>query len=190
MIQLLNESKNYKDITKSWLKEKNNELGKCTNKYYFIDQKYKAIHIVDGKNVILDHSKSEEEIARFYAKTKNINVKMLPRIINPKGIKVADFIEETSGITWEIKEPISNTIGTTIHNQFKNQKEKAHNFIIDMHLSNMKIKTAIEEIGKEYERYDWIEEVILLKNLKVKKVFKKQIKKPVVQTKKGSDTGL
>ena len=101
---------------------------------------------------------------------------MLPRISYPQGIKSADFIEVTSGITWEIKEPIGNSINTTMLNQFKNQKEKAAHFIIDLHLCKMNTKTAILEIEKilSSNRYDWIETVVLIKNLKVKKVFIKK----------------
>lgn len=163
---------NLYDITEQWIKQKSGEKGTVENQKFFIDNKNNK-YIVDDVNVILDHTKSEMNIANFFAKQKETNISMLPRVLNPKNVKSADFIEKTSGKLWEIKEPRGNTIGTTILNQFKGQKEKAHNFIIDIHNSDMSIKTAINEIENTLrnKRYDWIEEVVLLKNKKVEKVF-------------------
>lgn len=163
---------NYYDITEKWLKNLGTEKGTCTNQKYFIDQNNDKYN---SKNALLifDHTQSEKNIASWFAKTKKINVKMLPRVLKPPNIKTADFIETTSKKSWEIKEPKSNTINTTIHNQFKNQKDKSHNFIIDIHLSNMNLDMVIKEIEKEYKRYDWIEEVILLNDMKLVKVFQR-----------------
>ena len=115
---------NYEDITERWLKSVGEEKGTRTNQEFFID---KQGNRYDDKNatLIFDHTKSEESIAEWYAQTKHKNIKMLPRVIKPKEVKSADFIEETSGITWEIKEPEGNTKNTTMLNQFKGQKEKA-----------------------------------------------------------------
>ena len=165
----------YEDITSIWLEERKGENGICDNQDFFVDKNDNK-YDVDGVNVILDHSRSEDKIARFYAKTKQIDVRMLPRVLNPKNVKTGGFIEETTGIIWEIKEPIGYTVGTTILNQFKNQKNKACHFIIDMHKSDMEIEIVIREIESilTNNRYNWIEEVIIMKNLQIKKVFRKK----------------
>lgn len=171
----LNLIEKYEDITTKWLKEKGNELGKIENQNYFIDNKNNK-YIVDNKNVILDHTKNEEKIAKWFAETKRINIKMLPRVLNPPNIKTADFLEETSKKQWEIKEPIGTNLKTMIINQFKHQKEKAQNFIIDLHLNssdkNEIISTTIKLL--ENERYHWINEIIFLDDLKLLKVLKKR----------------
>lgn len=164
----------YDDITKKWLSETGNNIGTVTNQTFFIDKnnvKYK----VDNIHVILDHTKNEEDIAQWYAITKKRDVKMLPRVLKPQNIKTGDFIEKETQIIWEIKEPEGNTPETTMLNQFKGQKNKAHKFIIDIHRSKMEVSHVIAEIEKilSNKRYIWIEEVILLKNKKLIKVFRK-----------------
>lgn len=168
------ENKTYKDITQEWVKEIGNDKGICEKQNYVIGSdgiKY----IVDDKNVIMDHTKNEESIAKWFSSTKKIDINMLPRVLNPKNVKTADFIEKSTGITWEIKEPEGNTIGTTMLNQFKGQKEKAHKFIIDMYKSEMPLDIAIKEIEDilSNKRYSWIEEVVLLNDKELKKVFKR-----------------
>lgn len=164
----------YKDVTQEWIKDVGTEKGLCKNQNYVIDSKNNK-YKVDNKNVVLDHTKAEEDIAKWFASTKRIDINMLPRVLNPKNVKTADFIEKTTGITWEIKEPEGNTIGTTMLNQFKGQKEKAHKFIIDMHKSDMPLDTAIKEIEDilSNKRYNWIEEIVLLNDKELKKTFKR-----------------
>lgn len=166
-----NTKEKYKDITSKWLKEKGKEKGYCLEQKYLINDD--ITYIVDNINVVQDHTTNELNIAKWFAKTKKVDIKMLPRISYPQKIKSADFIESKTGIAWEIKEPNGNTKNTTMLNQFKKQKEKANHFIIDIHLSSMPIKTAINEIEKILlsNRYDWIDTVILIKNLKLIKVY-------------------
>ena len=174
VLYIKEKNNSYNDITSKWLSEYGNEKGICENQLFFIG-KNNIKYEVDNYKVVLDHTKDEENVALWYAQQKKVDIKMLPRVIFPKNIKCGDFVEKTSNISWEIKEPAGNTLGTTMLNQFKGQKEKAHKFIIDMHKSDMDMDVAVEEIKNilSNNRYAWVEEVVLMKNKKVKSVLKR-----------------
>lgn len=163
---------NYKDITKKWMKTLGTEKGTCVNQGYYINDQNERY---DRKNAVLifDHTSSEKRIANWFAQTKKLNIRMLPRVVSPQNIKIGDFIEVTSKKIWEIKEPKGNTIGTTMINQFKGQRKKANKFIIDIYHSKMDNDIAISEIESILSniRYEWVEEVVLLNNLNILKVF-------------------
>ena len=165
--------KPYNDITKQWINTPINKKGIYKEHNYCTDIN-NIKYYIDGKYVINDHTTSEKKIAKWFAKTKKCTVYMLPRILYPPKIKVADFISNNE--TWEIKEPIGNMPNTTIQNQFKHQKDKAKNFIIDIHNTNIQTELILDEIEKVYlyKRFEWIDTIIILNNCKLIKIFKRK----------------
>ncbi len=170
----LKDNKLTRDYNREYVSNLKDKTVSCTNQDFVIGSDGKK-YIVDNKNIILDHTENEINIATWYAENNKVNVKMLPRVLNPPSIKTGDFIEETSKVIWEIKEPEGNTLGTTMVNQFKGQKEKAQHFIIDLHKTDMTSENAIEDIEKilSNKRYEWVKRVILKNNDVLIKEFTK-----------------
>ena len=83
-------SKKYIDVTKEWLDEATPNDGIVTEASFYSNDKNK--YYVDGKNVVLDYSKQELEVAKWLLDTFGGNIYMLPRINNPSGIKTADYL--------------------------------------------------------------------------------------------------
>ena len=94
------ENVNYIDITKNFAKNNKSNSHKILDKNYFKDSKgfkYK----VDGKNVVLDYSKKEKDIAIWLEKTVGGKIYMLPRINKPDGIMTADYLFRNE--YWDLK---------------------------------------------------------------------------------------
>ena len=85
------EGKSY-DATKEWLFNPNNKNGDVKIEEN-ITVKGKT-YVVDGKKILQDHDKTEEKIADMIAKRTGKNVHLLPRIIEPKNVKCADYLIE------------------------------------------------------------------------------------------------
>ena len=83
-------SNSYTDVTKNWIENSNPNSHRVLTSGYFIfkQKKYK----VDGKNVILDYSKKEKEVAEWLEDTFGGELYMLPRVNYPEGIKTADYL--------------------------------------------------------------------------------------------------
>ena len=47
---------------------------------------------VDGKHVLLDHSKDEKVIAQIVADHLDESVYLVPRVLSPKGISTPDYL--------------------------------------------------------------------------------------------------
>ena len=93
-------SNSYTDVTKNWIENANPNSHRVLTSGYFIfkQKKYK----VDGKNVILDYSKKEKEVAEWLEDTFGGELYMLPRVNYPEGIKTADYLFR--GEYWDLKE--------------------------------------------------------------------------------------
>lgn len=77
---------NYIDITNEWLILATPNSHIVKEQYYF-DYEGKRYY-VDNKNVVLDYSKQELEIAIWLENTFGGPIFMLPRVNNPEGIKL------------------------------------------------------------------------------------------------------
>ena len=73
---------NYLDITKEWINNAKPNSHKVKNRHYFEYEKIK--YRVDNKNVVLDYSDKEKEVAIWLENTFGGEIYMLPRINNPR----------------------------------------------------------------------------------------------------------
>ena len=81
---------NYLDITKEWINNAKPNSHKVKNRHYFEYEKVK--YRVDNKNVVLDYSDKEKEVAIWLENTFGGEIYMLPRINNTEGIQTADYL--------------------------------------------------------------------------------------------------
>ena len=81
---------NYIDVTSEWIIKTKPNTHIVKDRKYFEHNgiKYK----VDNKNIVLDYSNKEKEIAIWLENTFGGEIYMLPRINKPDGIQTADYL--------------------------------------------------------------------------------------------------
>ena len=137
---------------------------------------YKKIrYFVDNKNVVLDYSKKELEIAKLLQNTFGGEIFMLPRINIPKGIKTADYLWNNE--YWDLKvlkEAVSQN--RAIDNVIKNAKEQANNFILDITNTEIKRELILKQIDNLYlsQERKWINKIILIDQNKIIKIYSRK----------------
>lgn len=170
----LDTKKNYHfEIIKECSKRDYLNNTKVKEQLYF---DYKKIrYFVDNKNVVLDYSKKELEIAKLLQNTFGGEIFMLPRINIPKEIKTADYLWNNE--YWDLKvlkEAVSQN--RAIDNVIKNAKEQANNFIIDITSTKIKRELILKQIGNLYlsQERKWINKVILIDKNKIIKIYSRK----------------
>lgn len=132
---------------------------------YFEDAKGNKYY-VDGKNVVLDYSESEKNVANWLKETFGGEIYMLPRVNIPEGIQTADYL--FCGEKWDLKE-IKSTGKNVLDNRVNGLKKQANNFIFDISNTTISIKEIKNQIDKLYESPNrkWINKIMLIKNQKL-----------------------
>ncbi len=156
----------YKDITHKFTKIQKYKVKE--QKYYQDEQgnKYK----VDRKNVVLEPSKREREVANILGKIYGGQVNIIPRVNEPPNIKTPDYIINNE--KFDLKEIIGNG-KNTLDNAIRNQQKQASNFIFDISntiMKNDEIIKQVEDIYKSKHR-EWVNKIIIIKNDEVVKVY-------------------
>lgn len=173
MNKLKVKNEKYIDVTEEWLKNAKPNSHKVEEQPYFYYQGIR--YFVDGKNVILDYSKEELEMAKWLENTFGGEIYMLPRINIPKGIKTADYL--WNGEYWNLKTPSDNGYFNSTLERFikrKNIKEQAKNFIINYNSFkkiNKKdlIEVVLQTLNQPSRR--WLNKIIIVYDNKVLKIF-------------------
>lgn len=158
----------YKDVTNNFTK-----IQKYTVKeqQYYIDNngiKYK----VDGKHIIIEPTIREKEVANLLGEIYGGQVNIIPRVNEPANIKTPDYIIDNE--KFDLKE-ITGNGKNTLDNAIRKQEKQANNFIFDISKTKMDLNEAIKQIQNIYnsEHRKWVNEIILIKNNKLIKVFRR-----------------
>lgn len=161
----------YTDITYKTLKNGKQEY-KLVEQQYFTDENGTKYNI-DGKNVIIKASKKERAVADLMGETYGGQVKLVPVVLNPKGIKTPDYI--INGEKFDLKEIFGNG-KNTLDTAISKKKEQSTNFIFDISNTEMQTIKAINQIQKIYKSNNraWVEKVVLIKDNKVLKIYKRK----------------
>lgn len=151
----------YEDITKHWLKEVNSSSYKVIDRNYFEYNSHK--YYVDGKNVVLDYSMHEKEVAEWLQKTFDEEIYMIPRINYPEGIKTPDYIFKDE--KWDLKTIIGNS-NQAFYHAVRKKKQQSNNFIFEISNSKLSIEDAKKQINILYSRTDvpFINKIIVKKD--------------------------
>lgn len=148
------------------------EKPKVIEQNYFIDgngNKYK----IDGKNVKIKADEKEREVARLLSETYKKDVKLVPVVLNPKGIQTPDYMIGNN--KYDLKQVFGNG-KNTLDTAINKKKKQSNNFIFDISNTQMNEEEAMRQIEKIYtsKHRGWVEEIILIKNNKVLKTYKRQ----------------
>lgn len=163
---------NYKEITKEWLINNKIKNGKIIDSKYYVNNNG-GKYYVDNKNVILNYSKKELEIAVLMAHLFKKNIYMMPKINIPEGIRTADYL--LNGEYWDLKEINSNG-KRVIDNRINGNQRQAKNYIFDTSnstLSDDEIKLQVRRIYASNDRL-WVNKIIIIRKNKLIAMYKRK----------------
>lgn len=163
--------KGYLDTTNDW------KAQATPNSHQIIDLNTYTVngidYKVDGKQVVLDYTAKEKEIAELLEKELGGEIAMVPRVLNPKGVSTPDYIFR--GEAFDLKE-LTGTSSNLIYNAISKKKKQASNFILDIStcpLSETEILRQVE--GIYWSRHtSFVDKLILVKNNQIINIFSRQ----------------
>lgn len=155
---------NFTNVTDKWLASATPNSHEVLDAKYFKvnDTKYK----VDGKNVVLDYSTKEKEVANWLETTLGGKLYMCPRINVPDGISTPDYLFRNE--RYDLKE-IRGSSSRVIDNAIKGKQNQATNFILDITESELNELELIKQAENIYNSKGriWVERIIMKKNDKL-----------------------
>ena len=165
------EEKQYIDITEEIIK-KDKQNFKLIEQQYYIDENGNQ-YIVDGKYILLEPTEREKEVANMLGELYGGNIKIIPRINEPKGIKTPDYIVKNK--RYDLKQ-IKGNGKYVIQGNLKGKQKQADNFIIDITKSEINIEEAIKQIENIYssKHFLWLDRIVLLKGKELLKIYKRK----------------
>lgn len=152
---------NYTDVTNEWI------INAKPNTYIVKDRKYfehnGIKYKVDNKNIVLDYSDKEKEVAIWLENTFGGEIYMLPRINKPDGIQTADYLFR--GEYWDLKK-ITGKGKNTLDSAINKKKSQSNNFIFDISNSEITLEAIDKQLSSIYEnKYrKWIDKIIVKQN--------------------------
>ena len=158
----------YTSVKAEWLKNYKEPKVREAKYWEYNGTKY----FVDGKNVVLDYSVKEKEIAELIANKFGLEVQLNPKIHNPKNISCPDYL--LNGIAYDLKEITSkgkNNIDTAI----KSGKKQAKSFVLDYTKSGLSREDIDKRLNRLYKNphRNWVKNIVLIKHNNIEDVIKK-----------------
>lgn len=165
------EEKQYIDITEEMTK-KDKQNFKLIEQQYYIDENGNRYN-VDGKYILLEPTEKEKEVANMLGELYGGNIKIIPRINEPKGIKTPDYIVKNK--RYDLKQ-IKGNGKYVIQGNLKGKQKQADNFIIDITKSEINIEEAVKQIENIYssKHFLWLDRIVLLKDKEFLKIYKRK----------------
>ena len=162
----------YRDITVEMYKTAKPKTGKVMIMDYVENDGKK--YFVDNSKVIYKHSKREIEVAYLLNEIFGGDVKVLPNINFPQGIKTSDYIFRNERI--DLKTIISKRNKDCLKTSLRNKERQAHNFIIDNTAKKVSTESMIKQMKEIYELkgFLWVDTIYLLENKNFIKIFKRK----------------
>lgn len=162
----------YIDITNEMYDEAKPRIGKVEKqKFYEFNG---TVYEVDGHNVIYEHDDREIEVANLLNETFGGDVKILPNINYPQGIKTPDYIFRDEEI--DLKRIKSKRIKDCVKTAIRDSERQAHNFIIDNTAQTVSDDVILDQIKEIYHtgKFMWVNTIYILKEKKFIKIFKRK----------------
>ena len=129
-------------------------------------------YIEDGKHIKKDFSRGEEKVARWLSQKLGTEVKLIPKVDYPHGIKTPDYIIKNE--KWDLKRLTSNK-NNAIYTAIRDRQKQANNFVIDISKSKLTMKQAELQTKELYKikTVNWLNKVIIKKNNEFIKITRK-----------------
>lgn len=156
------EEKDYIEATKNWL----SKSAVNRNAKVIIPKKndifnYKGInYVIDGKNVEIDYSIQEVNVANWLSKKINKKIEMIPKINYPFGTKTPDY---KIGKNYFDLKTINGASRQALYHSIYGKETQSINFIFDVTNSKLEIIDFKEQVNKLYNREDtnWVNKIII-----------------------------
>lgn len=151
---------NYEDITKEWQEKAkpNSYVVKDLKSWEYEGKSY----VVDGKNVVLDYSGKEKEVANWLESNLGGELYMCPRVNSPDGISTPDYLFR--GEKYDLKEITGSSV-RVIDNAIKGKQNQASNFILDITKSKLSKSELLKQAKAIYNSKGriWVNRIIMKK---------------------------
>lgn len=105
-------------------------------------------YVVDGHNVVSDHSNNEHRIANWLSSKTGLSVDILPRVNLPKRVNTPDYL--VAGVPFDLKE-ITGSGKTVIDGNLRKTKKQAPNIIFDITKSPLSREEILKQIEQVYK---------------------------------------
>lgn len=121
---------------------------------------------VDGKHVLLDHSKNEKAVAQIVANHLDKPVYLVPRVLSPKGISTPDYL--IGDARYDLKSPTGKG-KNTLFDMVSKKKKQADNFIFDVSKCSLSREEVNRQIGNIYKskHTSFVKDIIIVKDGKI-----------------------
>lgn len=171
-IQQINNKSNEVNFIEKNVYLVNKQTKKVIEQNFFIDDNNNK-YIIDGKNVKIKANEAERKIAKVVGNYLDKDVKLVPVVLNPKGIKTPDYM--IGNDKYDLKKIYGNG-KNTIDTAISKQKKQSTNFIFDISDTQMEEEEAIQQIKRIYnsKHRQWVKTIILMKNDKVLKIYERK----------------
>lgn len=128
-------------------------------------------YVVDGKHIVLDHSKHERDVATYMSEMFETDVLLIPRILVPEKIKTADYM--INGKLYDLKEP--RGVGKhVLYGMIKEKKDQAQRFIFDISNTALTEGEIVRQIKEDVFRSThtlFVQEIVLIKDMKLLGIY-------------------
>lgn len=127
---------------------------------------------VDGKYVVLDYSKHEREVADVLAKKYGKRIFMVPRVLNPSGIKTPDYIIDGEKLDLKV---VNSRGRNAFYNALRKNKKQADRFIFELK-DEFEEEWLNEQINSIFgsNHYRGVKEIIIYSDGKIIKAIKRK----------------
>lgn len=131
------------------------------------------VYSVNGKDVVLDYSEYEKNIADWIAYNMGGVVKMCPRILVPEDIRTPDYI--WNGEKWDLK-TINSHSKNTISTAIGNAKKQSENVVLNLNVNSYTDKDLISELDRIYanHRYSFLKKIMIIEDYVLRGIYKRK----------------
>lgn len=130
-------------------------------------------YTVDGKNVVIDYSPHEKEIAELLERELGGEIYMVPRVNHPPGVSTPDYLFR--GAKFDLKR-LFGTGKNTLYDAVAKRAAQSENFIFDITqcpLNESEIQRQISLIYKStHTRF--VDMIIVVKNRTIIQILKRK----------------
>ncbi|MBE5933386.1 MAG: hypothetical protein E7263_08210 [Lachnospiraceae bacterium] len=112
-------------------------------------------------------------LAGHSTKTFGGTVQLVPRILNPQGIKTPDYI--FNGEKFDLK-TVTGSSKNVLYNALKGKKNQAENFIFDISQNPLKVEDLTNQARLLFEskNREFVKRIILIKDEVILNVFERK----------------
>ena len=160
----------FEDVKNEWISKSSKGFQiENLSSYTVGETKYAA----DGHNVVFDPSNDERKVADILGKTFGGTIQLVPRVLNPQGIKTPDYIFK--GEKFDLK-TVTGLSKNVLYNALKGKRNQAENFIFDISQNPLEVEDLTNQAKLLFEsnNREFVKRIILIKDGVVLNVFERK----------------